>query len=352
MADHLKPTTTSTYANFVTELKGRIDDVAKGLDPATTSPTNVPTGSVRWVSASKKWEKWNGTAWVDLADEYAINIASLNPAKLESAVPINKGGTGAVTEAGARTALGIDLVASDYAGSVAPTPTFAYMTWADTGNMLLKRRNAANSAWVTLGPLLEQAVEQAAAPWLGKAVGEVFFIQEHLIGTAVPPTTDSRFRFIKLTAGDGYNSGALTGESVSGSAPYVHATAVVSNSGSPMSGQTVRLINTERRAIRAGLPGVVEDGQIESHNHPVSDPGHIHPLNDPGHIHATLAPSGAVGVAPGGNVYSITPTYVESLSNVTGISLAMAATGITTIAAGGNETRMRNIGVNAYMRIR
>lgn len=28
-----------------------------------------------------------------------------------------------------------------------------YMTWADTGNMLLKRRNAANTAWVTLGPL-------------------------------------------------------------------------------------------------------------------------------------------------------------------------------------------------------
>ncbi|MGB6105634.1 MAG: hypothetical protein WBF88_17465 [Pusillimonas sp.] len=36
-----------------------------------------------------------------------------------------------------------------------PAITWPLMTWADTGNMLLKRRNEANTAWVTLGPLLD-----------------------------------------------------------------------------------------------------------------------------------------------------------------------------------------------------
>lgn len=244
------------------------------------------------------------------------------------------------------------FAAANYPSATEPTITWPLMAWADTANMLLKRRNGADSAWVTLGPLLERAVEQAATPWLGKAVGEVFFIQENMVGATIPPTNDDRYRFIKLTAGDAYNSGALTGESVSGSAPLINATAVISNAGSPMNGQTVRLINTERRVLRAGLPGVLEDGQNESHGHLVSDPGHGHVVTDPGHTHATMVPTTNVGVAPGGNVYPIPTAYQDSLSSFTGISLANAQTGITLVATGGTEARMRNIGVSAYMRIK
>jgi hypothetical protein len=75
MADHLKPTITSTYSNFVTELDGRFDDLAVGLDPAVTTATNLPTGSIRWVSASNKWQKYNGAAYVDLSSLYSINIS-------------------------------------------------------------------------------------------------------------------------------------------------------------------------------------------------------------------------------------------------------------------------------------
>jgi hypothetical protein len=74
MADHSKPTVTSTYANYTSELDGRLDDLALGFDPATTSPTNVPTNAIRWASASNKWQKWNGSSWGDLSGSYSINI--------------------------------------------------------------------------------------------------------------------------------------------------------------------------------------------------------------------------------------------------------------------------------------
>lgn len=74
MADHSKPTLTSTYANFVSELDGRLDDVSAGFDPAVTSATNVSTNTIRWNSASSKWQKYNGSAWNDLSATYSISI--------------------------------------------------------------------------------------------------------------------------------------------------------------------------------------------------------------------------------------------------------------------------------------
>ena len=75
MADHLKPTLTSNYSSFVTELDGRFDDLAVGLDPAVTTATNVPTNSIRWSSAVNKWQKYNGTSWADLTATYGISIS-------------------------------------------------------------------------------------------------------------------------------------------------------------------------------------------------------------------------------------------------------------------------------------
>ena len=75
MADHLKPTITSTYSNFVSEMDARFDDLAVGLDPAVTSATNVPVNTQRWNSASSKWQKYNGTAWNDLSSLYSISIS-------------------------------------------------------------------------------------------------------------------------------------------------------------------------------------------------------------------------------------------------------------------------------------
>ena len=47
----------------------------------------------------------------------------------------------------------LQAVVTNNAGAAAPSPTFAFMWWPDTLNDLLKIRNAANSAWITVGVL-------------------------------------------------------------------------------------------------------------------------------------------------------------------------------------------------------
>lgn len=46
-----------------------------------------------------------------------------------------------------------EAMASQNAGNSAPPVTFPFMLWADTTNSLLKLRNGANNAWITLGAL-------------------------------------------------------------------------------------------------------------------------------------------------------------------------------------------------------
>lgn len=59
--------------------------------------------------------------------------------------------TGAAFRADANDALG--ALFSNSSGATAPSTTVAYQWWADTANGLLKIRNAANSAWITVGDL-------------------------------------------------------------------------------------------------------------------------------------------------------------------------------------------------------
>lgn len=155
-----------------------------------------------------------------------------------------------------------------------------------------------------------------ADPWAMQPIGVPFPVFDHLVGASIPSTT-AGYRYIKLTASDAYNAGVLTSESVSGSAPLVIASATISLAGSPMNGQTISLINTERRFIRAGLSGTLEFDQMVLHSH------------------SGAYSSSSVGVTPGG----------------TGIS-ALGSSVNTGNAGTGNETRSKNIGASFYMRIK
>lgn len=47
----------------------------------------------------------------------------------------------------------LSAVATNNSGTAEPSTTYAYQWWADTNTGLLKQRNAANSAWITIGTL-------------------------------------------------------------------------------------------------------------------------------------------------------------------------------------------------------
>jgi hypothetical protein len=60
-------------------------------------------------------------------------------------------GTGAAVRSDLNGALG--AIVSNNSGSTEPATMYAYQLWADTTTGLLKIRNAANSAWITVGTL-------------------------------------------------------------------------------------------------------------------------------------------------------------------------------------------------------
>ncbi len=47
----------------------------------------------------------------------------------------------------------LQALASQSAGATQPATRYAYQIWADTANNVIKRRNAANTAWIEVGPI-------------------------------------------------------------------------------------------------------------------------------------------------------------------------------------------------------
>lgn len=148
------------------------------------------------------------------------------------------------------------------------------------GNLDAKDIGWTNEDWFAEAPNVEQvlvnfgnwlySVEQD--PWGRIPIGVPVFLWDNIAGVPLPPT-DKSYRFVELTAGKTgagqYNEGCLTSESTSGSAPLVNSTAVVSLSGSPLLGQTIRLINTERRFMRfSATAGELQDDALQEHRHP------------------------------------------------------------------------------------
>jgi len=75
MANWSNPQLTSTYTDFVTEVKDRDIDLAKQFDGQTVS--NLTTGTIRWDSSANRWKKWtSGNAWGELATTYALTNVS------------------------------------------------------------------------------------------------------------------------------------------------------------------------------------------------------------------------------------------------------------------------------------
>jgi hypothetical protein len=99
MADHNKPTNTSLYSNYTSELNGRFVDITVGLDPASTTATNIPDKAIRFNSANSRWEKYDlaTTTWGVLDTGYEIDLAGsrkLTANSSDAAFTITQTGTG------------------------------------------------------------------------------------------------------------------------------------------------------------------------------------------------------------------------------------------------------------------
>ncbi|MFK0331112.1 hypothetical protein ACIQUB_08315 [Rhizobium sp. NPDC090275] len=177
----------------------------------------------------------------------------------------------------------------------------------------------------------------AQQKWKSIMVGEIYFANTGLLGVDAPPANSSEVAFIELTAGltgsGGFNNGKLTSESVSGSAPLVVATANIFLSGSPMLGQSVALINTEGRILR---PGATANNKQDD-----AFQGHYH--------HVNMSSAGGVGAAPQPAATNTANSGVQTDSLATTYPTTDGTNGTPRTA---NETRMRNISVKAYMRIK
>lgn len=82
MANFNLPVVTSDCANVWDYVKAVQASLAVWMD--STTDTNIPVGSKRWSDSNRRFEEWNGTAWVELlpiADDeqpYQIRVAMAN----------------------------------------------------------------------------------------------------------------------------------------------------------------------------------------------------------------------------------------------------------------------------------
>lgn len=187
------------------------------------------------------------------------------------------------------------------------------------------------------GTIVAYPLNRSIDVWEFMPVGMPFPIQTHLTGAPTPPTDNPNYRYIKLTASDSYNTGVLTSESVSGSAPLVQATAVISDASSPMNGQAVRLINTERRVIRAGSSGTVEADALQDLT------GSFVMATDRGN--ASAAPVTGVFASES----TSEPQSRAGGTAVVGYKYTFDASRVARTA---DETRPKSLGADYFMRIR
>ena len=270
-------------------------------------------------------------------------------------------------------------IVSGNSGGAAPSVTYAYQHWVDTGSGKYKIRNSSNTSWVTIGNLDEagwglaplqspafsgtptaptapagtNSTQLANTAFVANAVAQ---LSSNLAGVLVQP--GAVFPFAGGTLPSGYC--LCNGDAVSRSSYAVLFSVIgtlygVGNGSTTFNlpdlrGSFVRGLDTGRGLDPGRTLGSSQADAYRSHAHSITDVAHTHTATDSGHSHTYTgtnnnnqnAASGS-GAASNSNVQSGAGTSV-SYAN---ISVTWSSTGINgTNSAGGSETRPHNVAMN------
>ena len=157
MADWNKPLLTSTYVDFLAEIKARDSDLALQFDGA--SPSNTPTGAIRWSSSANRWQKWSGSAWGELTGTYALtaltttgNVSVGGNLTVTGSVSFTSTAATATTQAVDNNSLSVATTAFVVGQAGAATPN-AHGTAAVGTSLRYSRQDHVHPADTTRAPL-------------------------------------------------------------------------------------------------------------------------------------------------------------------------------------------------------
>jgi len=91
-ADFSKPQLTDGYPEVLEEIRTNAEAQAALFDDVT--PLNTRVGAKRWSTANVRWEKFDGSSWLELAAQYAINVQKLQgllPGNADGNIPVSNG---------------------------------------------------------------------------------------------------------------------------------------------------------------------------------------------------------------------------------------------------------------------
>jgi hypothetical protein len=222
MADHNKPVTTDNYVDVLAHVRDVADDQAQMFDPATTSPTNLPAGAIRWSSAIDQFQKWSGSTWSLLTSTIKMAFAAPSPCSIaaNSTDPALR-----ITQTGAGNCLVIEDSASpdstpfvvDSEGRVgvgASAIASAKLLTSDDTLANIVNRSASSSGAVVIGQRSTGTVASPTIVASGNVLGTLRFdgydgaayIASAQISASVdaaPGTGDMPGRLVFFTTADG-----------------------------------------------------------------------------------------------------------------------------------------------------
>jgi len=171
-----------------------------------------------------------------------------------------------------------EAIATQNSGATAPGTTFAFMYWFDTANSLLKQRNSANNAWVTVASLSGTtwtpyyqgaALGSASTRTAGTAAGNVPVLD----GSARMPAVDgsqltnltvSGWQFVEKVTASGGASIVLGEGNLVADYDYMICARNVKNSGDQTPGQLVLQYGT------GGTPTYQTSGYVHQSDYAIS----------------------------------------------------------------------------------